>query len=59
MELSTERSGGWSAGSIPISKVWDYLERYGLPDWWEPIILQADSALVASFSEDKKSGTAA
>ena len=52
MELSTERQSGMSVGSIPISKVWLYLDRFNLPDWWEPVLLQSDAAIVASINRD-------
>ena len=33
VELSTERVNGMSAGAIPISKIWEYCDRFGLDDW--------------------------
>jgi hypothetical protein len=54
MELSTERVNGMTMGSIPVSKIWEYLDRFGLPDWWEPVILQIDSTLVASINRETK-----
>ena len=56
MELSTERPVGMGAGSIPISKIWMYLDRFGLPDWWEPVLLQADAAMVAATNREASSG---
>ncbi len=32
-ELSTERSIGFQVGPIPLSRVWDYCDRWGLDDW--------------------------
>ena len=52
MELSTERVGGMGVGSIPVSKVWQYLDRFNLPDWWEPVILQADVAIVSAANKE-------
>jgi hypothetical protein len=54
MELSTERVNGMGMGSIPLSKIWMYLDRFGLPDWWEPVLLQVDSSLVASSNREAK-----
>jgi hypothetical protein len=55
MELSTERQSGMGVGSIPVSMVWKYLDRFDLPDWWEPVLLQADAAIVSDMRND--SGT--
>jgi hypothetical protein len=52
MELSTERPVGMGVGQIPISKIWQYLDRFNLPDSWEPILLQADAAIVASMNKE-------
>jgi hypothetical protein len=41
-------------GSIPLSKIWMYLDRFSLPDWWEPVLLQVDSKLVASSHREAK-----
>jgi hypothetical protein len=57
MELSTERVNGMGMGSIPLSKIWMYLDRFGLPDWWEPVLLQVDSSLVASSNREAKNAT--
>ena len=43
-------------GSIPVSKVWDYMDRFGLPDWWEPILLQADASIVSSANKESSDG---
>jgi hypothetical protein len=56
MELSTERVNGMSMGFIPLSKIWMYLDRFDLPDWWEPVLLQVDSKLVASSNKEANSG---
>ena len=50
MELSTERQSGMSVGSIPIGMIWKYIDRFDLPDYWEPILLQVDAALVAEMN---------
>jgi hypothetical protein len=55
MELSTERVNGMGLGSIPLSKIWMYIDRFGLPDWWEPVLLQVDSKLVAASNREAKS----
>jgi hypothetical protein len=52
MELSTERVSGMAAGSIPVSKIWDYIDRFDLPDWWEPVLLQSDAKLLASMNKE-------
>ena len=52
MELSTERVSGMGIGSIPVSKIWEYLDRFGLPDWWEPVLLQADASLVSQAQKE-------
>ena len=52
MELSTERVNGMGIGSIPISKIWQYMDRFKSPDWWEPILLQSDAAIVASVHKE-------
>ena len=57
MELSTERVNGMGIGSIPVSKVWQYLDRFNLPDWWEPILLQCDAQLVSGMNKEQDSGT--
>jgi hypothetical protein len=54
LELSTERPAGMGIGMIPVSKVWQYLDRFGLPDWWEPVLLQADATLVARMNSEHK-----
>jgi hypothetical protein len=59
MELSTERSSGMGVGSIPVSKIWQYIDRFHLPDWWEPVLLQADAAIVSSFNKEAQDGSAA
>jgi hypothetical protein len=56
MELSTERVNGMGMGSIPLSKIWMYIDRFDLPDWWEPVLLQVDSRLVASSNKEANSG---
>lgn len=56
MELSTERVNGMGMGSIPLSKIWMYIDRFDLPDWWEPVLLQVDSRLVASSNKETNSG---
>jgi hypothetical protein len=56
MELGTERVNGMGMGSIPISKIWLYMERHNLPEWWEPIILQADAVIVASHHKELDGG---
>jgi hypothetical protein len=58
MELGTERQSGMGVGSIPMSKVWQYLDRFNLPDWWEPILLQADAVIVAGINREHKDGAA-
>ena len=57
MELSTERVNGMGMGSIPLTKIWMYLDRFGLPDWWEPVLLQVDLQLVASSNRETKHGS--
>lgn len=57
MELSTERQVGMGVGSIPVSMVWNYIDRFDLPDWWEPILLQADAALVSSANKEQGNGS--
>ena len=57
MELSTERVNGFGLGSIPLSKVWLYMDRFNLPDWWEPVLLQVDAKLVASSHKETASET--
>ena len=52
MELGTERPVGMGLGQIPISKIWQYIDRFDLPDHWEPILLQADAAIVASLNKE-------
>ena len=52
MELGTERPQGMGIGPIPISKIWQYMDRFNLPDYWEPILLQADAAIVASMNKE-------
>lgn len=59
MELSTERSNGMGIGAIPVSKIWEYLDRFDLPDWWEPVLLQADRELLNLHNSESKSGSAA
>ena len=60
MELSTERPVGMGVGQIPISKIWQYMDRFNLPDYWEPILLQADAAIVASMNKEaEKDGKSA
>lgn len=59
MELSTERVNGMGIGCIPLSKIWMYLDRFDLPDWWEPVLLQSDASLIASSNKDTQSGTEA
>lgn len=48
MELSTERVNGMGMGSIPVSKIWMYMDRFDLPDWWEPVLLQTDAILLSN-----------
>lgn len=55
MELSTERVNGFGIGSIPISKIWQYLDRFDLPCWWEPALLQIDAVIVASSNKESSS----
>ena len=43
-------------GPIPVSKVWDYMDRFNLPDWWEPILLQADASIVSSANKESNNG---
>lgn len=43
-------------GSIPLSKIWMYLDRFDLPDWWEPVLLQVDSRLVALSNKEANRG---
>jgi hypothetical protein len=45
------------AGSIPVSKVWGYLDRFNLPDWWEPVLLQADASIVSDSRKDSSNGS--
>ena len=52
MELSTERPIGMGAAAIPISRIWAYMDRFDLPDWYEPVLLQADSRIVAASNEE-------
>lgn len=59
MELSTERQSGMGVGSIPVSKVWQYLDRFSLPDWWEPALLQCDCHIVSGYNKGKEDGSAA
>ena len=59
MELSTERVNGMGMGSIPLSKIWMYLDRFDLPDWWEPVLLQVDSRLIAASNREANHGTGA
>lgn len=54
LELSTERPVGMGIGSIPISKIWQYMDRFNLPDWWEPALLQIDAAVVAEANREAK-----
>ena len=56
IELSTERNNGMGFGPIPVSKVWLYLERFNLPDWWEPILLQSDQMIVSSMNQESGDG---
>ena len=56
MELSTERVNGMGVGSIPITKIWQYMDRFKLPDWWEPVLLQSDAAIVASVHKEMERG---
>jgi hypothetical protein len=44
-------------GSIPLTKIWMYLDRFSLPDWWEPVLLQVDAKLVASSHKEAPSGS--
>ena len=39
-------------GSIPVTKIWQYIDRFSLPDWWEPVLLQTDAAVVSSMSKE-------
>lgn len=41
-----------NVGSIPVTAIWEYIDRFGLPEWWEPVLLQVDAALVASINEE-------
>ena len=59
MELSTERPGGMGITSIPVSMVWRYIERFNLPDWWEPVLLQSDARILRDVRKDNGNGTAA
>ena len=43
-------------GSIPVSKVWQYLDRFNLPEWWEPILLQCDAQLVSGINKEQDVG---
>ena len=56
MELSTERVNGMGMGSIPLSKIWMYLDRFDLPDWWEPILLQADASILSAANKETERG---
>ena len=58
MELGTERVNGMGIGSIPITKIWMYLDRFDLPDWWEPILLQCDAQIIAASSKEAEGGRA-
>lgn len=53
MELSTERQSGMGIGSIPLTRIWQYIDRFNLPDWFEPILLQADAALIAGINNEQ------
>ena len=55
--VTTSAINGMGMGSIPLSKIWMYLDRFGLPDWWEPVLLQVDSKLVASSNRETKRGS--
>jgi hypothetical protein len=57
MELSTERNNGMGVGSIPVSKIWQYIDRFDLPDWYEPVLLQADAAFVSGLNKEQKSAS--
>jgi len=59
MELSTERVNGMGMGSIPLSKIWMYLDRFDLPDWWEPILLQADASILSAANKEMQNGSRA
>jgi hypothetical protein len=39
-------------GSIPISKIWQYMDRFKCPDWYEPVLLQSDAAIVSEMNSD-------
>jgi hypothetical protein len=52
LELSTERVSGMSAGGIPVTKVWQYLDRFNLPDWWEPVLLQTDAKILSAANKE-------
>jgi hypothetical protein len=39
-------------GSIPISKIWQYMDRFDCPDWYEPVLLQSDAAIVSEMNSD-------
>ncbi len=55
MELSTERQIGMSVGPIPMSKVYEYLDRYDLPLWWVEVISAADAMTLKLHADDAKS----
>jgi hypothetical protein len=59
LELSTERVSGMSAGGIPVTKVWQYLDRFDLPDWWEPVLLQTDAKILAASNKESQKSEAA
>ena len=39
---------------IPINSVWDYLKRFNLPDWWEPVLLAIDNQIVRQANKSDK-----
>lgn len=59
MELSTERVNGMGMGSIPVSKIWMYMDRFDLPDWWEPVLLQTDAILLSNARREMDSASRA
>jgi hypothetical protein len=53
-ELSTCRALGFGAvGPIPLTAMWQYVDRHGLPDWTVDVWLEADGEYLRSISDDK------
>jgi hypothetical protein len=34
--------------------VWQYLDRFNLPDWWEPVLLQTDAKILSAVNKESK-----